>query len=343
MLVSEFDYDLPPELIAQEPLKERDHSRMMVLDRKTGSIIHSSFQNFPDHICREDLLIINETRVFPARIWGQVDGKVVEFLFLAEKEKNVWEVLCRPAKKIKIDKTIIFPQELSGKVVKSGPEGKRYIHFDNPNVKKILKNIGAAPLPPYIKRTGQGGTQIKSDLERYQTVYARKGTSIAAPTAGLHFTPATINKIREKGILIVPITLEVGLATFQPVRVDIVEKHKMLKESFSISPAASDQIKNSQKKDQPIIAVGTTTVRALESISKNGKIKPGTYTTDLFIYPGYTFKVVDKLLTNFHLPRSTLLMLVSAFAGTELIKKAYSEAIKQKYRFFSYGDCMFIK
>lgn len=343
MLVSEFDYNLPPELIAQEPLRERDQSRMMVLNRKTGSITHSTFQNFPDFLSRGDVLVINETRVFPARIWGDVNGKAVEFLLLSEKEKNIWEVLCRPAKKVKTDKTINFSQGLSGKVVKSGPEGKRFIQFDNPNAKKIINNIGAAPLPPYIKRSGQGGPQRKSDLERYQTIYARKGTSIAAPTAGLHFTSATMNKIREKGVLVIPISLEVGLATFQPVRVEVVEKHKMLTEWYSISPTASAQIKNSQDEGRPVIAVGTTTVRALESVSQKGMIKSGAHSTDLFIFPSYSFSAVDKLLTNFHLPKSTLLMLVSAFAGTELIKKAYAEAIKQKYRFFSYGDCMFIQ
>jgi S-adenosylmethionine:tRNA ribosyltransferase-isomerase len=343
MLVSNFDYDLPPELIAQEPLRKRDQSKMMILERKTCRIFHSSFLDFPDLLSCRDVLVINETRVFPARVWGKVDGKVVEFLFLTETEKNVWEVLCRPAKKVKPGETINFPQGLSGKVLKTGLEGRRYIQFDNPYVKKILNRIGAAPLPPYIKRSEQGGPQRKSDLERYQTVYARKGTSIAAPTAGLHFTPAVMNKLRSKGVLVIPITLEVGLATFQPVRVDVLEKHKMLKEFYTMPPSASTQIKNSKKDSRPVTAVGTTTVRALESSFDKGKIKPGTYVTDLFIYPGYTFKVVDKLLTNFHLPKSTLLMLVSAFAGTEFIKKAYAEAVKQKYRFFSYGDCMFIQ
>lgn len=343
MLVSEFDYDLPPELIAQEPSRERDQSRLMVINRKTGSITHSSFQNFPDLLSREDVLIINETRVFPARVWGEIDGKLAEFLFLAEKDKNMWEVLCRPAKKAKTDKTINFPQGLSGKVVRSGPEGIRYLYFDHPNARKIISEIGAAPLPPYIKRSGQGGPQRQSDLERYQTIYARKGASIAAPTAGLHFTSPLMQKIKKKGVLVVPISLEVGLATFQPVRVEVVEKHKMLTEYYSISAVASAQITSSKKKGRPVVAVGTTTVRALESISKNGAIKPGNYSTDLFIYPGYSFKAVDKLLTNFHLPRSTLLMLVSAFAGTELIKKAYAEAVTKKYRFFSYGDCMFIQ
>lgn len=343
MLVSEFDYDLPQELIAQEPSKERDQSRLMVVNRKTGNITHSSFQNFPDFLSCGDVLVINETRVFPARVWGEIDGKDVEFLFLAEKDKNIWEVLCRPAKKAKIDRRISFPQGLIGKVIRSGPEGIRYIHFDHPDAKKIISEIGAAPLPPYIKRSGQGGPQRTSDLERYQTIYARKGASIAAPTAGLHFTSPLMQKIKEKGVQIVPISLEVGLATFQTVRVEVVENHKMLTEFYSISPAASAQIKNSREKGRPLIAVGTTTVRALESIFKNGRIEPGSYSTELFIYPGYSFKTVDKLLTNFHLPKSTLLMLVSAFAGTELIKKAYAEAVKKQYRFFSYGDCMFIQ
>lgn len=343
MLVSDFDYDLPPELIAQEPLPKRDQSRMMVLERKTGKIFHSSFQNFPDFLSDGDVLVINETRVFPARVWGEVNGKVVEFLFLVEKENKIWEVLCRPAKKVKIGEIIKFSHGLYGNVLATGPEGRRYLHFDNPDVKKILTNIGAAPLPPYIKRPELGGPQRNSDLERYQTVYARKGTSIAAPTAGLHFTPDIMNKIKAKGVNDVPIVLNVGLATFQPVRVDVVEKHKMLKESYTLSASASSLIQNAKKQGRPVIAVGTTTVRTLESAFKNSGIKPGTYETGLFIYPGYSFKVVDKLLTNFHLPRSTLLMLVSTFAGTKLIKKAYAEAVKQKYRFFSYGDCMFIQ
>lgn len=343
MLVSDFDYDLPPELIAQEPLQKRDQSRMMVVERKTGKIFHSSFQNFPDHLLDGEVLVINETRVFPARVWGEADGKVVEFLFLTEKEDNIWEVLCRPAKKVKIGETINFSPGLYGKVLETGPEGRRYLQFDIPDVKKILKNIGAAPLPPYIKRPERGGPQRGSDLERYQTVYARKGISIAAPTAGLHFTPEIIRKIKSKGINVVPISLNVGLATFQPVRAEVVEKHKMLKESYTLSASASSLIQNAKIQGRPVIAVGTTTVRTLESVFSNSRIKPGTYETDLFIYPGYTFKAVDKLLTNFHLPRSTLLMLVSAFAGKELIKKAYAEAVKKKYRFFSYGDCMFIQ
>ena len=343
MLVSDFDYDLPPELIAQEPLQKRDHSRMMVLERKTGKIFHSSFQNFPDLLSDRDVMVINETRVFPARVWGEAEGKMVEFLFLTKKENNIWEVLCRPAKKVKIGEIINFSQGLYGKVLKTGPEGRRYIQFDIPNVKKILKKIGAAPLPPYIKRPELGGPQRKSDIERYQTIYARKGSSIAAPTAGLHFTPDIISKIKAKGVKVVPVSLNVGLATFQPVRVEEVEKHDMLKESYTLSASASSLIQNAKTQGCPVIAVGTTTVRTLESVFKNSGIKPGTYETDLFIYPGYTFKAVDKLLTNFHLPRSTLLMMVSAFAGTALIKKAYAEAVKQKYRFFSYGDCMFIK
>lgn len=343
MLVSDFDYDLPPELIAQEPLPKRDRSRMMVLEREAGKIFHSSFQNFPDFLSDGDVLVINETRVFPARVWGEANGKVVEFLFLAEKGNNIWEVLCRPAKKVKIGDTIKFSHGLYGKVLETGPEGRRYLHFAIPDVKKILKSIGAAPLPPYIKRPKLGGPQRNSDLERYQTIYARKGTSIAAPTAGLHFTPDIMNKIKAKGVNVVPIILNVGLATFQPMRVDVVEKHKILKESYTLSASASSLIQNAKKQGRPVIAVGTTTVRTLESAYKNNKIKPGPHETGLFIYPGYSFKVVDKLLTNFHLPRSTLLMLVSAFAGTELIKKAYNKAVKQKYRFFSYGDCMFIQ
>jgi S-adenosylmethionine:tRNA ribosyltransferase-isomerase len=358
MLVSDFDYDLPQELIAQKPLPKRDSSRMMVLNRKTGDIIHSQFRNFPDHLSKGDVLVMNNSKVIPARVWGKKNNVDIEFLFLLEIEKGVWEVLCRPARKVQVNDTILFSESLVGKVVEIGEEGKRSISFKTQNVLLELKRIGYAPLPPYIKRT-KSQTDVRSlDLERYQTVFAEQEGSIAAPTAGLHFTPDMLKTIIKKGIDVAEICLDVGLATFQPVRVNKVEDHTMLKEYFSISPEAAQSINAAKRESRPVVAVGTTTVRTLESaaceIKTTGagettednkpifEIKPGPQATDLFIYPGYDYKITDRLLTNFHLPQSTLLMLVSAFAGRDFIMEAYREAVLQKYRFYSYGDCMLI-
>jgi S-adenosylmethionine:tRNA ribosyltransferase-isomerase len=358
MRVSDFDYDLPQELIAQEPPPNRDASRMMVLNRETRDITHSQFLNFPDYLDKDDVLVLNNSKVIPARVWGKKGKADIEFLFLSEIGKNTWEVLCRPAKKIQLNDTILFSQKLVGKVVSIGKEGKRSIAFDASNVIHELKHIGYAPLPPYIKRVKSQTETRPKDLERYQTVYANKEGSIAAPTAGLHFTHGMLQTITEKGISIAEICLDVGLATFQPVRVNKVEDHTMLTESYAIDPKAARTINAAKRKNRPVVAVGTTTVRALESAfiksktkntsspstsrMKNAEVKPGAQVTDLFIYPGFDFKVTDRLLTNFHLPQSTLLMLVSAFAGKELIRKAYREAVLHKYRFYSYGDCMFI-
>jgi S-adenosylmethionine:tRNA ribosyltransferase-isomerase len=342
MRVSDFDYDLPKELIAQIPLKKRDSSRMMILDRKKDRIIHSQFQNFPDCLHEGDVLVLNNSKVFPARVWGQKKNKDIEFLFLKEIEKGVWEVLCRPAKKVKLDDIIYFSSRLQGEVIKEGSEGRRHIRFATEHVLSELQTIGYAPLPPYIKRK-KSQMDIRSiDLDRYQTVFALNEGSIAAPTAGLHFTPVLLNTIKAKGVEVVEITLDVGLATFQPVRAKRVEDHQMLEERYTISEDAAITINTAKKNKRPVIAVGTTSVRALESaFTKNG-VKPGTYMSNLFIYPGYAPRIGDKLLTNFHLPKSTLLMLVSAFTGLDFMKKAYKEAIQKKYRFYSYGDCMFI-
>jgi S-adenosylmethionine:tRNA ribosyltransferase-isomerase len=342
MLAADFDYDLPQELIAQTPLPKREQSRMMILHRRTGEIIHSRFEEFPDYLDNGDVLILNNTKVIPARAWGKIEGKEIEFLFLKESQEGLWEVLCRPAKKARLGDVVSFSPGFEGKIAKVEPEGKRVIQFSSGDVLSKLKKIGFAPLPPYIKRKKKNAELRAQDLERYQTVFARKEGAIAAPTAGLHFTPQILERIKAKRVQVAEISLDVGLATFQPVRARRVEDFRMLKETYSISRGASQTINEAKRESRPIIAVGTTSVRTLESALINGKIQPGRGSTSLFIYPGYEFKAVDRLLTNFHLPTSTLLMLVAAFAGLDFVKKAYQEAIRQKYRFYSYGDCMFI-
>jgi len=342
MLLSDFDYNLPQELIAQEPLPQRAESRMMVLDRKKGQIIHSKFKGLTSYLNKGDVLVLNNAKVIPAKLWGKKEGKELEFLFLRECGEGIWEVLCRPAKKVKLGDVISFSPGFEGKIIRIESEGKRVIQFSSKDVLSQLKKMGFAPLPPYIKRTKKNLELKELDIERYQTVFAQKEGAIAAPTAGLHFTPQTLERIKAEEVTIANISLDVGLATFQPVRVERVKEHQMFEESYSIGPAASQVINNAKEKSKPVVAVGTTSVRALESAFKEGKIRPGKGSTRLFIYPGYKFKVVDRLLTNFHLPRSTLLMMVAAFAGLDFIKKAYEEAVREKFRFYSYGDCMLI-
>lgn len=342
MLTADFDYELPLELIAQTPLPKREQSRMMILHRRTGEIIHSRFEEFPDYLDKGDVLILNNTKVIPARAWGKKEEKEIEFLFLKESQEGSWEVLCRPAKKARLGDVISFSPGFEGIIVKVEPEGKRVIRFSSGNVLSSLKKIGFAPLPPYIKRKKKNVELREQDLERYQTVFARKEGAIAAPTAGLHFTSQILERIKTKQVQVAEISLDVGLATFQPIRAKRIKDFNMLEETYSVSQEVSQIINEAKKESRPIIAVGTTSVRTLESAFKNRKIHPGRNSTNLFIYPGYEFKAVDRLLTNFHLPKSTLLMLVAAFAGLDFVKKAYQEATRQKYRFYSYGDCMFI-
>jgi S-adenosylmethionine:tRNA ribosyltransferase-isomerase len=342
MLVSDFDYGLPQELIAQQPLAQRDESRMMVVFRRDGKIVHSRFKEFPRHLNQDDVLVLNNTKVIPAKIWGQKDSKDIEFLLLREKDKGIWEVLCRPAKKVQAGDVIHFAPNFKGKILEAGAEGKRTLRFSSKDVLSELNKIGFPPLPPYIKRKKEDTSIRPLDLERYQTVFAQKEGAIAAPTAGLHFTPETLKKIQKNGIKASYVSLQVGLATFQPVRAEKVENHRMLEETYTVSRSTSQAINKAKEDSRPVVAVGTTVVRTLESAFQNGGVRAGKRTTSLFIYPGYEFKVVDRLLTNFHLPKSTLLMMVAAFAGLDLIKKAYREAICQKYRFYSYGDCMLI-
>ena len=343
MLISEFDYHLPQELIAQVPLPQRDFSRMMICDRGSGEICHSRFFSIPKYFKKEDILVLNSSKVIPAKIWGKKeDGKTIEFLFLEETGDRIWEVLCRPAKNVRIGDQIHFCKGSTGQVVEVNPDGKRVIQFHEGDVVSMLKKVGYAPLPPYIKRKKSDPRSRVEDLDRYQTVFAQREGSIAAPTAGLHFTQELLAKLKEKGVATCDLSLDVGLATFQPIRAHNIEDHHMLKERFVISKKTARGINHAIKANRSITAVGTTSVRALESAYQGGCVRAGQFSTDLFIFPGYEFKAVDRLLTNFHLPRSTLLMLVSAFAGKDFILKAYREAVRKKYRFYSYGDCMLI-
>jgi S-adenosylmethionine:tRNA ribosyltransferase-isomerase len=343
MLISQFDYQLPKELIAQIPLPQRDHSRLMICDRRSGKISHTRFFDIHEYFQPDDVLVLNSSKVIPAKIWGKrKDGKSIQFLFLKETGKNIWEVLCRPAKHVNRGDEISFAMGIAGRVIGIEPEGKRVIGFQKGEGISLLKKTGFAPLPPYIKRKKEDSHFRKEDLVRYQTIFAQKEGSIAAPTAGLHFTQKILDKLEEQRVKICDLSLDVGQATFQPVRVKHVENHPMLAETYDISLEAAKVVNAAIKAKRPITAVGTTSVRALESAVEKGRVRSGQFSTDLFIVPGYGFKVVDRLLTNFHLPKSTLLMLVAAFAGKEFILKAYREAVRKKYRFYSYGDCMLI-
>jgi S-adenosylmethionine:tRNA ribosyltransferase-isomerase len=342
LLVSSFDYRLPPELIAQRPLPRRDDSRMMVVDREEATIAHDRFKNFPRYIRRGDTVVLNTVKVIPAKIWGKANGREVEFLFLREAGEGVWEVLCRPARRVQPGSRIVFAARFEAEVAAAEPRGKRFLRFSSAGVLERLKELGYAPLPPYIKRRKDEPGLKELDRKRYQTVFARREGAIAAPTAGLHFTPGVLREIKSRGAVICPLHLEVGQATFQPVEAERVEDHRMLSERYSIGPKTARMIGSAKADGRTVFAVGTTVVRALESAWRDGRLVAGTRSTDLFVRPGFEFEVVDRLLTNFHLPCSTLLMLVSAFAGRELILRAYEEAVRQRYRFYSYGDCMLI-
>jgi len=321
---------------------------MMVVERKSGRVIHKAFKDFPSYFHSRDVLVLNDTRVIPARAWGQTAGRQAEFLFLKNLSLGRWEVLCRPARHVAPGSLLSFNRSLLAKVVDVGDEGKRVLDFGKQNVLGFLRKQGYAPLPPYIRRGKKAEGHRTGDLARYQTVYARRGRSIAAPTAGLHFTREILNSLQTAGVNVLRVDLEVGLATFQPVRAQRLEDHVMLEERYTVSPRSAREVNAAKGESRPITAVGTTVVRTLESAAATSGqdsprlINPGTDSTHLFIHPGYRFKIVDRLLTNFHLPRSTLLMLVSAFAGGELIREAYQEAVRERYRFFSYGDCMLI-
>ena len=341
MKVADFDYHLPEELIAQYPAPIRDSSRLIVLERNTGTLEHTTFSHIVDYLKAGDALVLNDTRVIPARLLGRkaVTGGRVEILLLRE-EKEGWEVLLKPLARLEVGAEILLGKgEFSGKIVEKREGGRGVIEFSyGGNLREKLERYGLTPLPPYIRRESN-----PRDRKRYQTVYAREEGSVAAPTAGLHFTEELLDRIEEKGVAIVPITLHTGWGTFQPIRSEEVEGHRMDPEFYVVSETSASTINRVRERGGRIISIGTSTARALETVAeKNGEVRAGRGETDLFIYPGYRFKVVDLLLTNFHLPGSTPLMLVSAFARWELILRAYQEAIEKNYRFYSYGDAMLI-
>ena len=341
MRKEDFYFDLPEELIAQDPLEDRSSSRLLVLDKETGKVEHHVFREIIDYLQEGDCLVINDTKVIPARLIGSkigTDAKI-EVLLLKRKENDVWETLVKPGKKAKVGTRISFGDGLLvGEVVDIVEEGNRLIHFEYEGIfEEILDQLGQMPLPPYI-------THQLEDKNRYQTVYAKHSGSAAAPTAGLHFTPELLKEIEEKGVQIARVTLHVGLGTFRPVKVDNILEHHMHSEFYQIDEEAAEKINRAKESGHRVICVGTTSCRTIESAAdKNGKLHATNGWTEIFIYPGYEFKVLDCLITNFHLPESTLVMLVSALAGREQVLSAYEEAEKEKYRFFSFGDAMFIK
>lgn len=341
MRKEDFYFDLPEELIAQDPLEDRSSSRLLVLDKETGKVEHHVFREIIDYLQEGDCLVINDTKVIPARLIGSkigTDAKI-EVLLLKRKENDVWETLVKPGKKAKVGTRISFGDGLLvGEVVDIVEEGNRLIHFEYGGIfEEILDQLGQMPLPPYI-------THQLEDKNRYQTVYAKHSGSAAAPTAGLHFTPELLKEIEEKGVQIARVTLHVGLGTFRPVKVDNILEHHMHSEFYQIDEEVAEKINRAKESGHRVICVGTTSCRTIESAAdKNGKLHATNGWTEIFIYPGYEFKVLDCLITNFHLPESTLVMLVSALAGREQVLSAYEEAVKEKYRFFSFGDAMFIK
>lgn len=340
MDLKDFNYDLPEELIAQDPLEDRSSSRLMVLHKDTGRIEHKIFRDIIDYLNSGDCLVINDTKVIPARLMGikEDTGAAIEVLLLKRNADDVWECLVKPGKKARTGARIVFGEGLLvGEIVDVIEDGNRMIKFHYEGIfEEILDKLGQMPLPPYI-------THKLQDKNRYQTVYAKNEGSAAAPTAGLHFTKELLEKIKEKGVNVVSITLHVGLGTFRPVKVDKIEEHHMHTETFNISKEAADTINRTRAAGGRVIAVGTTSCRTLESAAADdGTIPARSGDTDIFIYPGYKFKAIDCLITNFHLPESTLIMLVSALAGRDNIMNAYETAVKERYRFFSFGDAMFI-
>jgi len=364
VLVSEFAYALPADLIAQEPIADRSASRLLRLNRQTGGLTDASFRDFPDFLRSDDLVVFNNTRVFPARLYGRRSGSKaqplsahnpasrefrrgqIEVLLTKQisREPNEWECMVRPGRKIGLGERLFFgdvgTEQLAAEVVGRETFGERRIRFDPvPHFFERIEKLGHVPLPPYISRKDH-----LADRERYQTVYASERGSVAAPTAGLHFTPEILVHMKDRGIETAEITLHVGLGTFQPVREEIVEEHKLHSEQFSISPQAAEPINRALQQKRRVIAIGTTTVRTLEYAAReSGRVEPGEGEIDLFIYPGFAFRVVGAMLTNFHLPQSTLLMLVCGFAGKDTVLAAYRHAVEHKYRFYSYGDCMFVE
>lgn len=339
MLVSDYDYDLPKELIAQDPLEDRSSSRLLVLNKNTGEFSHHHFKDIKEYLRPGDCLVINDTKVIPARLYGRKEetGAAIEVLLLKRLTGDEWECLVRPGKKLRPGTRVEFGDgKLKGTITGMLEEGNRKIAFEYDGIfEEILDELGQMPLPPYI-------THELKDKNRYQTVYAKNEGSAAAPTAGLHFTKELLEEIKAMGVEIATVTLHVGLGTFRPVKVDRIEDHHMHSEYYVVEPEQAEKINRAKREGHRIISVGTTSCRTLESAAKDGFVAAGSGNTEIFIYPGYEFKIIDCLITNFHLPQSTLLMLVSALAGRDNIMAAYKEAVKEKYRFFSFGDAMFI-
>ncbi len=341
MKTSDFNFELPPELIAQDPLEDRASSRLLVLDRESGAVSHRHFYNITEYLRPVDCLVLNNTRVIPARLYGHREGTgaLIEILLLKRRGNNIWETLVRPGKKARPGTRIVFGDGLmTGEVVDVVEEGNRLIRFSYEGVfEEILDRLGQMPLPPYI-------THELKDKNRYQTVYAKYDGSAAAPTAGLHFTPELLEQVRQMGVRIAEVTLHVGLGTFRPVKVEDVTQHHMHSEFYQVDEAAARAIRETKAAHGRVICVGTTSCRTVESVAArfDGEVRPCSGWTEIFIYPGYQFRVLDGLITNFHLPESTLLMLVSALAGRERILAAYAEAVRERYRFFSFGDAMLI-
>jgi S-adenosylmethionine:tRNA ribosyltransferase-isomerase len=343
MLIFEFDYDLPAELIAQKPLEERESSRMLAVNRQTEEFTDESFYNFPHFLQKGDVVVLNNTKVFPARLFGTTEtGARIEIFLIQEIENQTWETLARPARRLKTGKKITFGEKLSAQVLEKTEENRIIVKFESAPGKfdELLESIGQTPLPPYIRR--ESGTD-DGDKSRYQTVFAKERGAIAAPTAGLHFTPKILEEIENLGAFIEEITLHVGYGTFEPVRVSDLAEHRVMPERCEISAETAAVLNAAKAENRRIIAIGTTTTRALESsIDTSGKISAGSRLADLTITPGYKFKAINGLLTNFHLPQSSLLVLVSTFAGYDLTMRAYRHAVAASYRFYSYGDCMLI-
>ncbi|MCK4716322.1 MAG: tRNA preQ1(34) S-adenosylmethionine ribosyltransferase-isomerase QueA [Candidatus Marinimicrobia bacterium] len=343
MRLSDFDYELPIELISQYPIEKRDQSKLMIIDRKKGSIKHKHFYNLPDYLNAGDLLIVNETMVYPARLWAvkdRTDAKVEVFL-LRELDNNLWEVMVKPARKVRIGNKLTVAEGVQCDVIDNTVSGGRVVRFNNisqNNLYTLIDKIGQSPLPPYIDRD-----PTPEDKVKYQTVYARRRGAVAAPTAGLHFTDDLIEKIKAKGVKIFPVVLHIGLGTFRPVTVEDLSRHHMDSEYYEVSADTAIAINEAGANGKRVVAVGTSVVRALETVTVSGfQVSPRKGWTDKYIYPPYDFKMVDVLITNFHQPKSTLIMQVAAFANRDLIMKAYHIAIKKKYRFFSYGDAMIV-
>ncbi len=339
MNISEFDFNLPEELIAQHAVNPRDHSKLLVLNKEKKEIEHKRFYNIIDYLKKDDVLVINRTKVIPARLYGRKDtGTVLECFLLKRYDLYTWEVLLKPAKRLKIGQKVVFSENLlEAELIEIKEDGNRVLKFNyKGNFEEILDKLGEMPLPPYI-------TEKLEDRNRYQTVYAKEGESVAAPTAGLHFTEELIERIREKGVIIAEVFLDVGLGTFRPVQTENVNDHIMHSEKYWVPKETAEIVNNAKRNGNRVIAVGTTSVRTLESsVNEKDELIENTSETSIFIYGDYKFKIVDAIITNFHLPKSTLIMLISAFGGKDFVFGAYKEAVKEKYRFYSFGDSMFI-